>query len=145
MKSSNSPSATGKMDLLLLMILSLFSSKSSSKSIQMISLLGVMIISTFWSSKRNTLLMMSSSSSAMVPSSIPSSIRSLTSSSVTISSFGLEPTILKARLVELSSNLTIGLHIHELTCMNFAVFNEYPSGSFNAILLGTISPIKIVK
>ena len=62
-----------------------------------------------------------------------------------MSSFGLEPTILKARLVELSSNLTIGLQIHELTCMNFAVFKEYPSGSFNAILLGTISPINIVK
>ena len=144
-KSSNSPSATGKIDLLLFMILSLFSSKLSSKSNQMISLLGVIIISTFWSSKRNTLLMMSSSSSAIVPSSIPSSISNLTSSSVTRSSFGDEPTSFKARFVELSSNFTIGLQIMELICMNLAVLNAYPSGSFNAILLGTISPTNIVK
>ena len=86
-KSSNSPVAIGKIDLLLSIIFTLLSSLGSSKSIHMISFLGVMIDSTFWSSSLNTLLMMFSSSCSMVPSSIPSLIINSISSSVTISSF----------------------------------------------------------
>ena len=146
MKSSNSPFAIGKMDLLLSMILTLLTSLSSSKSIQIISLRGVMILSTFWSSSLNTLLIMSSSSCSIVPSSLPSSIINLISSSVTTSSFLFS--ILsnhKRKLLDLARMKLTGFEIFSRTTMLLATLRAILSGSFKAITLGTISPMTKVR
>ena len=146
MKSSSSPFAIGKMDLLLSMILTLLTSLSSSRSIQIISLRGVMMLSTFWSSSLNTLLMMSSSSCSIVPSSLPSLIISSISSSVTMSSSLFSILIShKRKLLDFASTKLTGFEIFERTTMLLATLSEILSGSFNAMTLGTISPITKVR
>ena len=146
MKSSNSPDAIGNIDLLLSIIFTLLMSLSSSKSIHMISLRGVMILSTFWSSSLKTLLMMSSSSCSIVPSSLPSLIINSISSSVTTSSFLFS--ILsthKRKLLDFARMKLTGFETFSRMTMLFATFRDILSGSFNAITLGTISPTTNVK
>ena len=146
MKSSSSPEAIGKIDLLLSMIFILLISLSSSRSIQIISFLGVIMLSTFWSSSLKTLLMMSSSSFSMVPSSLPSLIISSISSSVTTSS--LLSSILishKRKRLDLAKMKLTGFETFSRTTILFATFRAILSGSFNAMTFGTISPITSVR
>ena len=129
------------MDLLLSMILTLLISLESSKSIQIISLRGVMMDSTFWSSSLKTLLMISSSSCSMVPSSLPSLIINSISSSVTVSSFLFSILINhKRKLLDFARIKLTGFDILERITILFATLRETLSGLFKAITLGTIPP-----
>ena len=121
-------------------------SLSSSRSIHMISLRGVMMVSTFWSSSLKTLLMMSSSSCSMVPSSLPSLIINSISSSVTRSSSLFSILINhKRKLLDFARIKLTGFEILERITILLATLSEILSGSFKAITLGTISPITNVR
>ena len=89
---------------------------------------------------------MAFSSSSIFPSSIPSSISKLTSSSV-ISCFSLlfSPSILSNRFVESLSSFTIGADIRDNVSIELATLMAILSGLLIAICLGAISPTIRVK
>ena len=102
--------------------------------------LRVMIVFTFRSPRAKTRSTMSCSTGDTSPSSVPSWIIDFISSSVTLDSCSLMPSILITSAVLFASSHTKGDAITEITFIGPATTLDTFSEALSAILLGTSSP-----
>ena len=116
-----------------------------SLSSQTMSFLRVMMVLTLRSPRANTLSTMSCSTGDTSPSSVPSCMIDLISSSVTFDSWLFTPRILITSPVLLASSHTKGETIAEMTFIGPATTLETRSEALSAILFGTSSPNTMVR